>query len=80
MLQEHGKGEFEFKDVVALTRLEHHSNIVPWQILAKEKGFDIVVIEIDEDGPLCEESLKAALSRSPKLLCVAMCQTHQDCY
>ena len=66
-----GRANLNSGDVVALTRLEHHSNIVPWQILAKEKGFDIVVIELDEDGSLCEKSLKAALSRSPKLLCVS---------
>lgn len=66
-----GRANLSKGDVVALTRLEHHSNIVPWQILASEKGFEIVVIEIDDDGSLSEESLQAALSRSPKLVCVS---------
>ncbi|MEZ5322011.1 MAG: SufS family cysteine desulfurase [Microthrixaceae bacterium] len=39
-------------DAVLLTQLEHHANIVPWQILAAERGFDIRWIEIDGTGRL----------------------------
>ena len=58
-------------DTLVLTRLEHHSNIVPWQILAQEKGFAIEVVEIKENGELCENSLKEKLALRPKLVCVS---------
>ena len=58
-------------DTIVLTRLEHHSNIVPWQILATEKGFAIEVIEINEDGTLNEESLQAKLAMKPKLVALS---------
>ena len=39
-------------DVVVLSQLEHHANIVPWQMLAAEKGFEIRWIRLDSDGLL----------------------------
>ncbi len=39
-------------DVVLLTVMEHHSNIVPWQMLASEKGFTIEYVPLREDGTL----------------------------
>lgn len=66
-----GRANLEEGDTLLLTRLEHHSNIVPWQILAKEKGFTVEVIEIKENGELCEKSLKEKLALSPKLLCIS---------
>ena len=63
-----GRANLAQGDTIVLTRLEHHSNIVPWQILATEKGFVIEVIEINEDGTLNEESLQAKLAMKPKLV------------
>ncbi len=58
-------------DVVLSTVMEHHSNIVPWQILAAEKGFTIKYIPILEDGTL-DMGAYAALLRdnSVKLVVV----------
>jgi len=39
-------------DAVVLTQLEHHANIVPWQILQAEKGFEIRWIPVDDEGQL----------------------------
>ena len=39
-------------DEVLLSYLEHHANIVPWQIAAEKKGFKIVVINISKEGKL----------------------------
>ena len=66
-----GRANLVSGDIVVLTRLEHHSNIVPWQILSKEKGFTIEVVEILDNGELCWESLNEKLTLSPKLLCVS---------
>ena len=66
-----GRANLSKGDTLVLTRLEHHSNIVPWQILAQEKGFAIEVVEIKENGELCENSLKEKLALRPKLVCVS---------
>ncbi len=58
-----GKG-----DLIVLTILEHHSNIVPWQILAAEKGARIEWVDIDEQGRLRQDQFAALLEQSPKLV------------
>jgi cysteine desulfurase / selenocysteine lyase len=55
-------------DLIVLTILEHHSNIVPWQILAAEKGARIEWVDIDETGRLRQDQFRALLERSPKLV------------
>src|SRR4051795_8087436 len=44
-------------DVVLLTEMEHHSNIVPWQMLAEETGARIRYLEVDGDGRISLEQL-----------------------
>jgi cysteine desulfurase/selenocysteine lyase len=55
-------------DVVISTAMEHHANIVPWQILAQEKGFAIKYIPVTEDGFLDMESFHAMLDEHVKLV------------
>lgn len=55
-------------DLVILTEMEHHSNLVPWQILQAERGIELDFIPVREDGVLDLESYKALLSRGPKLV------------
>jgi cysteine desulfurase/selenocysteine lyase len=57
-------------DLIVLTQMEHHSNIVPWQILAQEKGAELAYVGLTEDGRLDPDSLDALLARAPKLLAV----------
>ena len=58
-------------DLVVVTELEHHSNIVPWQILCNEVGAEIAYVRVLDDGQLDLESLDTLLTRAPKLVCVA---------
>jgi cysteine desulfurase/selenocysteine lyase len=58
-------------DLVVLTQMEHHSNIVPWQLLCSEKGAELAYVPVLEDGQLDLEALDALLARSPKLIAVA---------
>ena len=58
-------------DLVVLTQMEHHSNIVPWQVLCSEKGAELAYVPVLEDGQLDLEALDALLARSPKLIAVA---------
>ena len=58
-------------DRIVLTEMEHHSNIVPWQLLAEASGAEIDWVGIDDDGALLLDELDAALAREPKLVAVA---------
>jgi cysteine desulfurase/selenocysteine lyase len=58
-------------DTVLLTEMEHHSNIVPWQLLVRERGAQLRYVPIDQDGRLDMSALDRELATSPRLLCVA---------
>jgi len=57
-------------DEVLITAMEHHSNIVPWQMLCEEKGARLRVLPINDRGELLLEELAAFLSRRTKLVSV----------
>ena len=57
-------------DEIILSALEHHSNIVPWQMLAEEKGARLRVVPIDDDGEFLLEEYKKLLSNKNKLVSV----------
>ncbi|MDE2408054.1 MAG: cysteine desulfurase [Xanthomonadaceae bacterium] len=58
-------------DVILITRMEHHANIVPWQLIAQRTGATIKVAELLPDGSLDLEALHAAMTPDVKLLAVA---------
>jgi cysteine desulfurase / selenocysteine lyase len=55
-------------DLVVLTEMEHHSNIVPWQLICAERGAELAYVPVLDDGQLDLDGLDALLARSPKLL------------
>ncbi|NLF52439.1 MAG: cysteine desulfurase [Leptolinea sp.] len=55
-------------DLILLTEMEHHSNIVPWQILAAEKDLRIEYIPVTEEGVLDLTGYKRLLDQKPKLV------------
>jgi cysteine desulfurase/selenocysteine lyase len=55
-------------DLIVVTELDHHSNIIPWQLLAEEKGARLEAVRIDEHGRLDLEHLKELLREKPKLV------------
>ena len=63
-----GRQHLQQGDCIVLTRMEHHSNIVPWQMLAEEKGFRILVVELNADGSLDEDMFQAHLLQGPKMV------------
>ena len=63
-----GQVELKNGDLVILTGMEHHSNLVPWQMLAVEKGLLLEFIRITPEGYLDMESYQALLKRNPKLV------------
>jgi cysteine desulfurase/selenocysteine lyase len=63
-----GRKNIRKGDLIVLTILDHHSNIVPWQILAAEKGAKIEYVDIDERGELRQDQYAELLKRGPKLV------------
>ena len=58
-------------DRILLTEMEHHSNIVPWYQLAKERGAELDWVPIDGEGRLDLDAYASLLERRPKLVGVA---------
>jgi len=57
-------------DLVVVTQMEHHSNLVPWQLLVAEKGAELAYVPVADDGLLDLGALDALLARRPKLVAV----------
>src|SRR5687768_13225150 len=55
-------------DLVILTEMEHHSNLVPWHMLQAERNIELEFIPVTEDGLLDLETYKTLLKRTPKLV------------
>jgi cysteine desulfurase/selenocysteine lyase len=55
-------------DLVILTEMEHHSNLVPWHMLQAERGIELEFIPVTESGLLDKDAYKALLTRGPKLV------------
>jgi len=58
-------------DEVLVTEMEHHSNIVPWQLLCREKGAHLKVLPVTDEGDLRLEELEGLLGPRTRLLAVA---------
>ena len=57
-------------DTILVSRMEHHANIVPWQLVAQRTGATIKVAEIHTDGTLDLDALYAAMTGGVKLLAI----------
>ncbi len=58
-------------DEIIITQMEHHSNIVPWQMAAQRHGLRLRIVPIDEKGELQLDALENLFSEKTKLLSVA---------
>jgi cysteine desulfurase / selenocysteine lyase len=68
--QTYGRKHIQQGDEIILSQMEHHSNLVPWQMLAEQKGAVIKVIPVDEQGELEIQLLKAMITERTKLIAV----------
>ena len=57
-------------DNIVVSEMEHHSNIVPWQLVAERKGAEIRVLPFDEEGRLMTERLPALLDARTRVVAV----------
>jgi cysteine desulfurase/selenocysteine lyase len=65
-----GRANIRAGDVIVLTEMEHHSNLVPWQMLAAERGARLEFIPVTDAGELDLSALDSLLAQSPKLVAV----------
>src|SRR4051794_4037390 len=63
-----GRRNIERGDVIVLTEMEHHANLVPWQLLVQERDGDLEFIPITDDGRLRLDVLEVLLRLKPKLV------------
>ena len=63
-----GKKQVNAGDEILVTEMEHHSNIVPWQLMCEERGAKLKVIPVDDNGELILSELKNLLTEKTKLL------------
>jgi len=69
--QSWGRRHIYAGDEIVLTELEHHSNIVPWQLLAEEKGAKVRVAPIDRDGQIVLDEFEKLLGPRTRLVAFA---------
>ncbi len=67
----YGRQQLGPGDEILITHLEHHSNIVPWQMLCQERGARLVVAPVDADGQLRIDAFEKLLSPRTRLAAVA---------
>src|SRR5271166_3943940 len=58
-----GRANVGAGDAVLITQAEHHANIVPWQVLCRERGASLRYLEVDEQGQLSLDALDSELER-----------------
>ncbi|MBD2753173.1 cysteine desulfurase [Spirosoma validum] len=66
--QTYGRRFLKEGDEIIISTMEHHSNIVPWQMLCEEKGCVLKVIPVDDNGELILEEYEKLLSERTKLV------------
>jgi cysteine desulfurase/selenocysteine lyase len=65
-----GRANVAAGDLIVLTQAEHHSNVVPWQLLAGEVGAELAYVGVDDGGGLDMDAFAQLMARGPKLLAV----------
>lgn len=66
--QSWGRANLDSGDVVILTEMEHHSNLVPWQLLAAERNLQLEFIPVTAEGLLDLDEYEALLKLQPKMV------------
>ena len=66
--QSYGRANISEGDEIVITHMEHHSNIIPWQQLAKEKGAVLKYIVLEEDGTLSLDKVRETITDRTKIV------------
>ena len=68
--QSYGRANFKAGDEILITEMEHHSNIVPWQILCEQTGAELRVVPIDDNGEVMLEDFERLLGPKTRLVSI----------
>lgn len=68
--QSYGRANVNEGDEIVITYMEHHSNIIPWQQLAKQKGAVLKYVDLEEDGTLSLEKVREAITERTKIVSI----------
>ncbi|MFJ7738112.1 cysteine desulfurase [Lysinibacillus sp. NPDC097287] len=68
----YGRANVSEGDEIVITHMEHHSNIIPWQQLAKEKKATLKYIDLEADGTLDLEKVRATITPNTKIVSITM--------
>ena len=68
VVQSWGRANLQPGDLVILTEMEHHSNLVPWQMLAAERNLRLEFIPVTDEGLLDLDVYRSLLTQSPRLV------------
>ena len=71
VVNSYGRANVRTGDEILITTMEHHSNIVPWQILCEEKGATLRVVPINDEGDLILEEFDKLLNSRTKFVSLA---------
>jgi selenocysteine lyase/cysteine desulfurase len=63
-----GRGFIKAGDEIIISHMEHHSNIVPWQMLCEERGATLKVIPITDEGDIIWKNTKSCFRTEPSWL------------
>ena len=68
--QSYGRANVGEGDEIVITHMEHHSNIIPWQQLAKEKGAVLKYVDLEADGTLSLEKVREVVTDKTKIVSI----------
>lgn len=71
VVDSYAEANIEAGDEIVISYLEHHSNLIPWQQLAKRKGVVLKYIELEEDGTISVEQAKKTIGEKTKIVALA---------
>jgi cysteine desulfurase/selenocysteine lyase len=63
-----GRARVRAGDTVVVTAMEHHSNLIPWQLLAEARDARLVMVELTDDGRIDLAGFRRALERQPRIV------------
>ncbi|MDN4608821.1 cysteine desulfurase [Sporosarcina highlanderae] len=68
--QSYGRANVGEGDEIVITHMEHHSNIIPWQQLAKEKGAVLKYVDLEDDGTILLDKVREAVTDRTKIVSI----------
>ncbi|EHZ6145074.1 cysteine desulfurase [Listeria monocytogenes] len=71
VVDSYAEANIEAGDEIVISYLEHHSNLIPWQQLAKRKGAVLKYIELEDDGTISVEQAKKTIGEKTKIVALA---------